>query len=139
MMQKTIAKECVEKEIKEEGLETARNVKWILKLFIGQKRPNEDYNALASLKDYPNYIIRGITRKMIIDGLLTDEIIRDQIIDFYENKYESMKKLAKIKGNEIPVWVVIQTKRLENRKVYPIIFQMPEYTRYIVLAINVIE
>lgn len=138
-MQKRIAEECVEKEVQEEGLETARNIKWILSLFIGQEKPNEDYDALVSLRDYPNYILRGTTRKMIMDGLLTDENIRNQIVDFYENKYESMKKSAKITGDNVPIWVVIQSKKLENRKVYPRVMRAPNYTLYIALAINVIE
>lgn len=138
-MQKRIAEECVEKEVQEEGLETARNIKWILSLFIGQEKPNEDYDALVSLRDYPNYILRGTTRKMIMDGLLTDENIRNQIVDFYENKYESMKKSARITGDNVPIWVVIQSKKLENRKVYPRVMRAPNYTLYIALAINVIE
>lgn len=138
-MQKGIAEECVEKEVQEEGLETARNIKWILSLFIGQKRPNEDYNALVSLRDYPNYILRGTTRKMIIDGLLTDENIRNQIVDFYKDKYERMKKVSRITGDNVPIWVVIQSKKLENRKVYPLVMPVSDYTRYIFLAINVIE
>ena len=138
-MQKRIAEECVEKEIEVEGLEKARNIRWILSLFIGQERPNEDYDALVSLRDYPNYILRGNTRKMIIDGLLTDEIIRNQIIDFYKNKYDSMKRISRITGNNTPIWVVIQSKKLENRKVYPFVMKTPDYTRYIILAINVIE
>ena len=138
-MQKRIAEECVEKEVQEEGLETARNIKWILSLFIGQEKPNEDYDALVSLRDYPNYILRGTTRKMIMDGLLTDENIRNQIVDFYENKYESMKKSARITGDNVPIWVVIQSNKLENRKVYPRVMRAPNYTLYIALAINVIE
>ena len=138
-MQKRIAEECVEKEIEVEGLEKARNIRWILSLFIGQERPNKDYDALVSLRDYPNYILRGNTRKMIIDGLLTDEIIRDQIIDFYKNKYENMKKMAKILCYDAPIWVVVQSNKLEDKTVYPLIMRAPDYTRYIVLAINVIE
>ena len=138
-MQKRIAEECVEKEVEKWGVETARNIKSILGLFIGQERPNEDYNALVSLKDYPNYILRGKTRDMIINGLLTDDNIRNQIIDFYKNKYDSMKRISRITGNNTPIWVVIQSKKLENGKVYPFVMKTPDYTRYIILAINVIE
>lgn len=138
-MQKRIAEECVEKELEKEGMETARNIRWILNLFIGQERPSEDYDALVSLRDYPNYILRGDTRKMIINGLLTDNNIRNQIIDFYKNKYENMKKISRITGNNVPIWVVIRSNRLENRKVYPLVIRTPDYTRYIVLAINIIE
>lgn len=141
MKQNAIASEYVKKEMEKEGMQNSRDLRWLLRLFIGQSRTSEEYNALVSVRDYPNYILHGKSLNIIFNGLLINDYIRNQIIDFYKNQYTRFRSelLNKKYYSEKPIWIVIQAKELEANMVYPLIISDDNYKRYIVLAINVIE
>ena len=139
MLQNEIARKCAEDILKNDKKSRVRNVMWILQLFIGQVSTREEYQALASVRDFPNYIWGKEAVDRIVRGLLTKASVRNQIIDFYKNGGYSKLREELIKTSyetDIPIWLVVHNKALEKNKVYPLICSIDNHYNCIVLVIN---
>ena len=139
MLQNEIARSCAEEIFIKNKYSRVRDILWILQLFIGQVRDKEEYQALVSVRDFPNYIWGRETVDRIIGGLLTKSVIRKQIIDFYEKgRYLELKEEI-IKENYetyIPIWLVVHNNALDANGVYPVISNMDNRHKCIALVIN---
>ncbi len=139
MLQNEIARKCAEDILKNDKKSRVRNVMWILQLFLGQVRTKEEYQALVSVRDFPNYIWGKEAVDRIVRGLLTKASVRNQIIDFYKNGGYSKLREELIKTSyetDIPIWLVVHNKALEKNKVYPLICSIDNHYNCIVLVIN---
>lgn len=139
MLQNEIARKCAEEVFKKDKYSRARNVMWILQLFIGQVRSKEEYQALVSVRDFPNYIWGKEAVDRITRGLLTKTLIRNQIIDFYKKGHYSKLREELIKERyetDIPIWIVVHNKALDANSVYPLISDIDNHNKGIVLVIN---
>ena len=139
MLQNEIARKCAEDILKNDKKSRVRNVMWILQLFLGQVRTKEEYQALVSVRDFPNYIWGKEAVDRIVRGLLTKASVRNQIIDFYKNGVYSKLREELIKTSyetDIPIWLVVHNKALEKNKVYPLICSIDNHYNCIVLVIN---
>ncbi len=139
MLQNEIARRCAEEVFIKERHSRVRNVMWILQLFIGQVSTREEYQALASVRDFPNYIWGKEAVDRIIRGLLTNDSIRNQIIDFYKKGCYSELREELIKESyetDTPIWIVVHSKDLDANSVYPLISDIDNHHKCIVLVIN---
>lgn len=142
MLQNEIASKYAENELKKNKV-PVRTVRWILQLYLGQKRSSEEYQALVKVRDYPNYLWGEETLRDIINmGILTKDSVRNQIIGFYKNgEYSKFKEELRKTSYETdaPIWIVIHTKELEADTVYPLIASMGIGKMCIALVINEIN
>lgn len=139
MLQNEIARKCAEDILKNDKKSRVRNVMWILQLFLGQVRTKEEYQALVSVRDFPNYIWGKESVDRIVRGLLTKVSVRNQIIEFYKSDMYSKLREELIKTSyetDIPIWLVVHNKALEKNTVYPLICSIDNHHNCIVLVIN---
>lgn len=140
MEQNEIARQYAVKELEAAGAWRSDELYWILKLFKEDELEIKEYQALQNMAKYPHRITAGWTWGEIVNGLLTNDAIRSQLINFYEEEYSDYKdELNKDKhGKDTPIWVVIRPKEgeLTHNTVYPLITKFHKHSRHIVLAIN---
>lgn len=142
MLQNEIARQYAENQLQKSRV-SVRTIRWILQLYLGQKRSSEEYQALVKVRDYPNYLWGEETLRCIINrGILTNNSLRNQIIDFYKNgEYSRLKQELRKTSyeTEAPIWIVTHTKELESDTVYPLIASMGIGKMCIALVINEIN
>lgn len=138
MKQNEIASKYAIQEIEKEKKWYSQEVENMLRLFSAQEKLGKGYKVLKSISEYPISILSGWTWNRVFGGLLLKEDIRSQIICFYEQNYSSYQKMLIDSSDNVasPIWVVIRSNELENNTVYPLIVNLKDFGKHIVLAIN---
>ena len=138
MKQNEIASKYAIQEIEKEKKWYSQEVENMLRLFSTQEKIGKGYKVLKSVSEYPISILSGWTWNRVFGGLLLKEDIRSQIICFYEQNYSSYQKMLIDSSDNVssPIWVVIRSNELENNTVYPVLVNLKDFGKHIVLAIN---
>lgn len=138
MKQNEIARQYAAEEIEYEGKWYSEEISRVIQLFSAKDKSGKDYVSLESVSEYPNCILSGWTWNRVFGGILVKDAIRKEIIHFYEHDYSSYKEQLCNGTYETdkPIWVVIHAEELEPNTVYPVITDLKDSDRVIVLAIN---
>lgn len=140
MLQNEVAKQAVKNEIKKSsGKWYEDDINRMLKRLLSLNIKGEEYRVLEETSKYPHAILAGRTWIRIFGGLLSIKSVRLGISFFYESQYEELKN--NIEANRLktdkPIFVVINSKKLDENRVYPVTVQFPDRKEAVVLAINV--